>query len=143
MSGGFEIETEMTIHALDKNFLIEEVPVAYRDRVEGSNSKLSTFRDGFLIFFTIVVLLKDYRPLLFFSVPFASCAALGVLSGVPVLFGIGGHGGVSRVSLAAFSVFMIFLAFQFLSVGFILDTMARNRRAQQDLWKRSTGKTTF
>ncbi len=66
LSGGFEIETEMTIHALDKNFLIREVPVAYRDRVEGE-SKVSTFSDGLRVLMTIFELFRDYRPLTFFS----------------------------------------------------------------------------
>lgn len=68
MSGGFEIETEMTIHALDKNFLIKEVPVAYRDRIEGSDSKLSTFADGARVLRTIFLLFRDYRPMRFFGI---------------------------------------------------------------------------
>lgn len=67
LSGGFEVETEMTIHALDKNFLLQEVPVTYRDRAEGSTSKLSTFSDGFRVLKTIFELFRDYRPLLFFT----------------------------------------------------------------------------
>lgn len=67
MSVGFEIETEMTIHALDKDFLIREVPIGYRDRVEGSHSKLNTLSDGLRVLKTIVALFKDYRPLPFFG----------------------------------------------------------------------------
>jgi len=68
MSGGFEIETEMTIHALDKDFLVVGMPVGYRDRVEGSVSKLKTVPDGIRVLKTIVALFKDYRPLLFSSI---------------------------------------------------------------------------
>lgn len=68
MSGGFEIETEMTIHALDKNFVIREVPVQYRDRPDGSESKLNTFSDGFRVLRTIARLFEQYRPLAFFSI---------------------------------------------------------------------------
>lgn len=67
LTGGFEIETEMTIHALDKRFLIREVPITYRDRVEGSESKVSTFADGMKVLRTIAELFRDYRPLLFFG----------------------------------------------------------------------------
>ena len=67
MSAGFEIETEMTIHALDRRFLLREVPVAYRDRPEGSVSKLNTFSDGLSVLRTIILLYKEYRPLRFFT----------------------------------------------------------------------------
>lgn len=67
LSKGFEIETEMTIHALDKNFLLEEVPVNYRDRPAGSISKLNTFKDGFKVIRLIFYLFRDYKPFIFFS----------------------------------------------------------------------------
>jgi len=66
-SGGFEVETEMTIHALDKDFLVTQRPVGYRDRQEGSQSKLNTIPDGLRVLKTIFALFKDYRPLLFFG----------------------------------------------------------------------------
>ena len=67
LSNGFEIETEMSIHALDKRFLIAEIPIAYRDRPEGSESKLNTFQDGYRVLKTILKLYKDYKPLSFFG----------------------------------------------------------------------------
>lgn len=67
LSQNFEIETEMTIHAVDKNFLIEEIPVTYRDRPAGSESKLNTFSDGFKVLKTIASLFKEYKPFHFFS----------------------------------------------------------------------------
>ena len=67
LSKGFEIETEMTIHALDKNFLIKQIPVTYRDRPAGSVSKLNTYTDGFKVIMTIFKLFRDYKPFLFFS----------------------------------------------------------------------------
>ena len=68
LSKGFEIETEMTIHALDKNLALISVPVGYRDRPEGSVSKLNTFSDGFKVLKTIARLFKDYKPFMFFSI---------------------------------------------------------------------------
>ena len=68
LSRGFEIETEMTIHALDKNFIIREIPVAYRERPEGSHSKLNTLPDGIKVIKTIFTLFKEYKPLVFFSI---------------------------------------------------------------------------
>jgi glycosyltransferase involved in cell wall biosynthesis len=78
LSGGFEIETEMTIHALDRNFLIREVPVTYRDRIEGSESKLSTFSDGFKVLGTIGTLFRDYRPFQFFSIAALALALIAL-----------------------------------------------------------------
>jgi len=81
MSGGFEIETEMTVHALDKGFLVAEMPVGYRDRGEGSVSKLKTIPDGLRVLKTVVALFKDFRPLLFSSI-----VALILLIGAILLF---------------------------------------------------------
>ncbi|MDD3065844.1 MAG: glycosyltransferase family 2 protein, partial [Endomicrobiaceae bacterium] len=67
LSNGFEIETEMTIHALDKNFTIKQIPVKYKERPEGSVSKLHTFSDGFLVLKMIISLFKDYKPFIFFT----------------------------------------------------------------------------
>ena len=67
LSTGFEIETEMSIHALDKNFKLVEIPVGYRDRPEGSVSKLNTFSDGFKVLRTIARLFRDYKPFAFFG----------------------------------------------------------------------------
>lgn len=67
LSKGFEIETELTIHAVDKNFLLEEIPVTYRDRPEGSESKLNTFSDGFKVLGTIASLFREYKPFRFFT----------------------------------------------------------------------------
>ena len=66
LSKGFEIETEMTIHAVDKNFLLEEIPIMYRDRPDGSESKLNTFADGIKVLSTIATLFREYRPCAFF-----------------------------------------------------------------------------
>lgn len=85
LSKGFEIETEMTIHAVDKNFLIEEVPVTYRDRPAGSQSKLNTFSDGFKVLKTIASLFKEYKPFHFFSLVAAVMWIVALLFFIPVL----------------------------------------------------------
>lgn len=85
LSKGFEIETEMTIHALDKNFLIEEIPVTYRDRPAGSESKLNTVSDGIKVLTTIANLFRDYKPLMFFSCISLICVLLALILFVPVL----------------------------------------------------------
>ena len=85
LSKGFEIETEMTIHALDKNFLLEEVPVGYRDRPEGSISKLNTVSDGIKVLKTIATLFREYRPFYFFSTVSAILWLIALVFFVPVL----------------------------------------------------------
>jgi len=90
MCEGFEIETEMTLHCLDKRFSIIEIPITYKDRIEGSFSKLNTFKDGFRVLKTIFNIFKDYRPLLFFStlssIFFIAGAVLGIDNKLIIFF---------------------------------------------------------
>lgn len=85
MSQGFEIETEMTVHALDKNFVLEEIPVAYRNRPEGSISKLDTMKDGMRVLQTIAVLFKEYRPYAFFSSISLALCFVATMFFIPIL----------------------------------------------------------
>ena len=84
LSKGFEIETEMTIHALDKNFLLKEIPVGYRDRPTGSVSKLNTYRDGFRVLKTIARLFKEYKPMFFFGIISSIFFIISLIFGIPV-----------------------------------------------------------
>ena len=83
LSKGFEIETEMTIHAVDKNYKIVEIPVTYRDRPAGSVSKLNTYSDGFKVLKTIAILFKEYRPAVFFNILAALIFLISVVVGLP------------------------------------------------------------
>ncbi|MEG1872743.1 MAG: glycosyl transferase, partial [Ruthenibacterium sp.] len=85
LSKGFEIETEMTIHAVDKNFLLVELPVAYRDRPDGSQSKLNTYSDGAKVLKTIVSLFKEYKPMAFFGLAALLLFAVAAVMFIPVL----------------------------------------------------------
>lgn len=125
LSKGFEIETEMTIHALDKNFTLTAVPVGYRDRPEGSESKLSTFSDGFKVLGTIGKLFKDYRPLMFFSIVAAAlmAAALGFL--LPVLVEFHRTGLVPRLPTFVAACFLALFSLLVFSCGLILDTQRK------------------
>src|SRR5574344_1605282 len=87
LSKGFEIETEMTIHAVDKNYKLVEVPVSYRDRPEGSVSKLNTYKDGFKVLKTIAMLFKEYRPALFFNLIALIFFIIGVIIVIPAFNG--------------------------------------------------------
>jgi glycosyltransferase involved in cell wall biosynthesis len=127
-AGGFEIETEMTLQAAAKGFLIEEIPIDYGIRPDGSLSKLSTFRDGYLIIKTIVKIFKDYKPLPFFLSLSAIVAFASLLSGFPPLLEYIETRYVAHVPLAILAAALGVLSCLFLSVGLILDTLNRYQR---------------
>ena len=133
MSAGFEIETEMTIHALDRRFLLREVPVAYRDRPEGSVSKLNTFSDGLSVLRTIILLYKEYRPLRFFTWLAALLALAGVLMLVPVLVEYFRTGLVPRFPTLIVALFLMLAALLSLFTGLCLDVIVTKDRKNYEL----------
>jgi len=128
LSRGFEIETEMTIHALDKNFLVRSVPVAYRDRPSGSVSKLNTYTDGARVLLTIFNLYRDYKPLQFFAAVALLLAAMGLGLFLPVLLEYLRTGLVPRFPTLIVSVVLLLSSFLALVCGLILTTNAKNAR---------------
>lgn len=133
LSKGFEIETEMTIHALDKNLYVKSVPVDYRDRPQDSPSKLNTYTDGFKVLRTIARLYKEYRPLSFFGLFAAFFAALGVALFIPVLAEYVQTGLVPRFPTLIVSTVLWVLALLMLVCGLVLDTVARKHRQQFEI----------
>lgn len=132
-SEGFEIETEMTLHALDKRFSIYEVPIEYRDRPEGAESKLNTFADGFKVLKKIVAIFKDYRPFAFFGSLGLLFCGLGILSGSPVLYEYFTMKLILHIPLAILAAALEMLALNLLTCGFILDTIAKNDKKNYEL----------
>lgn len=128
LSQGFEIETEMTIHALDKNLLLKNVPVQYRDRPEGSSSKLNTYTDGFKVLLTIFNLFRDYQPLKFFGWLAGLFFLVGLILFVPVFAEYLRTGLVPRMPTLVVSVILMLAAFLAVVCGLILDTNAKNSR---------------
>ncbi|MCQ2975253.1 MAG: glycosyltransferase family 2 protein [Bacteroidales bacterium] len=128
LSKGFEIETEMTIHALDKNLLIKNVLVKYRNRPSGSQSKISTFKDGYKVLKTIFNLYRNYKPLNFFmwTALFSMLIAIGFL--IPVLIEYFQTGLVPKMPSFLTSVFFFLCSIQSFFEGLNLDTMIRNNR---------------
>ncbi|NNU93457.1 glycosyltransferase [Geobacillus sp. NFOSA3] len=133
MSPGFEIETEMSIHALDKKFLIKEVPIDYRDRPEGSESKLNTFSDGWKVLKMIFTLFKDYKPFLFFSLWALLFFILGLAVGIPVVVEFIQTKFITRVPSAILAVGLMIFALLSFTCGLILDTVAAAHRKQYEL----------
>lgn len=133
MSSGFAIETEMSIHSLDKKFLIQEVPIDYRDRPEGSESKLNTFSDGFKVLKMIFTLFKEYKPFVFFSLWTLIFIGLGLLVGIPVISEFVNTGFVSKVPSAILATGLMILGVLAFACGLILDVMSATNRKQYEL----------
>ena len=131
MSKGFEIETEMTIYAVDHNMFIENVVIPYRDRPEGSESKLNTFSDGFRVLRTIGRLFRDYRPLTFFGVIALALFLLAVVFFIPVLVEYIRTGLVPKFPTLIACGFAAIASIQSLFSGLILDSL--RRKDKQDV----------
>lgn len=134
LSKGFEIETEMTIHAVDKNFKIVEVPVTYRDRPSGSVSKLNTYSDGIKVLNTIAVLFKEYKPFYFFGLISLLLLLLSLIFGVPVIIEFFETGLVPRFPTLIVSGVFLTLAFLFWITGIILDVIVKKNRQSYELY---------
>lgn len=130
LSKGFEIETEMTIHALDKNLALTSVPVGYRDRPVGSESKLNTFSDGFKVLRTVARLFKDYKPLPFFGIIAGVLMLFALILLFPVLTEFTKTGLVPRLPTFVAACFMALFSLLSLTCGLILDT--ENKKSRQN-----------
>ena len=133
LSEGFQIETELSIHAVDRRWRIADVPVEYRDRPEGSVSKLNTVRDGLKVIAMIGTLFKDYRPLKFFSLVALLFCIGGLCAGMPVVTEYLATGLVPRFPTAILAAALMFMAALSLTTGFILDAVAKVERKQWEL----------
>lgn len=134
MSEGFQIETEMSIHALDKKFRLKEIPIEYRDRPDGSESKLNTFRDGYRVIKTLLGLFKDYKPLLFFGSISVFSLVLGLLVGIPVIVEFVLTRFITKVPSAILAVGFIVVSVTSLSCGLILDTISATTKRNYELY---------
>lgn len=133
LSSGFEIETEMSIHALDKKFLLKEIPIDYRDRPEGSESKLNTYRDGLRVIKTIITLFKDYKPFPFFLVLSLLFFAVGILTGIPVIYEYFTVHAIAKFPSAILAVGLVLVGVLLLLNGAVLDTLVKLNRQNYEL----------
>ncbi|TLU73035.1 glycosyltransferase family 2 protein [Lichenicoccus roseus] len=128
LASGFETETEFTVHALELGMPVDELNTAYRDRPAGSASKLRTYSDGIRILRTIVTLVKEERPLQFFSIIGAVMLALGLLLGTSVILQFLHTGLVPRLPTAVLASALVLLSFLSMVCGLILDSTSRGRK---------------
>ena len=138
LSSGFEIETELSAHASQLRLPVKEIPTRYSDRAEGSESKLSTFRDGARIFKTIVVLLKEYKPLYFFGF-IAFCGALfSIFLFLPVFYSYLQDPNVSLIPTAVLSTGIMIVSMLSATAGVILDSIRRFRAENKRMFYNMT-----
>lgn len=128
LSEGFEIETEMTIHAIDKNMQIENVVVQYRDRPEGSQSKLNTVGDGIKVLFTIVKFFRIYKPFRFFAGLALLLTVISLLFFIPVFVDFLQTRYVEKVPTVVVCCFVFMAALQSFFAGMILDSVKQKER---------------
>lgn len=128
ISGGFEIETEMTINALDKKFNIKEIPINFRDRPEGSVSKLNTFSDGMKVLKTIAVMFKEYRPMMFFGTISALFIIIAAVMFAPVLVEYFHTHTVPRFPTLIFASGSAVIGVISFAIGVILDVLVKKNK---------------
>ena len=128
LSQGFEIETEMSIHAVDKNMYLENVVIEYRDRPEGSESKLNTYSDGFKVIFTIIKLLRTYKPMFFFGILALIFIALGIGFMIPIIVEFVQTGLVPKIPTLIVSCISILIGIVSFFSGMILHTITWKNR---------------
>ena len=137
LSKGFEIETEMTIHAVDKNFKLVEIPVTYRDRPVGSVSKLNTYSDGFKVLKTIATLFKEYKPGTFFNIIAIMFLILSLILGIPVVIEYFKIGLVPKFPTLIVSCIFFVISILLCITGIILQVIVKKHRQLYELYLNS------
>jgi hypothetical protein len=133
LSKGFEIETEMSIHAIDKNMYVVNEVIEYRDRPEGSESKLNTYSDGFKVILTMLKLYRTYRPMAFFGLIALLLLLVALCMFVPILVTFAQTGEVPKFPTLIVSGFIALAAIQSLFSGVLLQTMYQKNRQDFEL----------
>ena len=128
LSKGFEIENEMTIHAVYNNFKLIEIPVSYRDRPEGSVSKLNTYSDGIKVLMTIARLFKEYKPTIFFSFVGTVLLIISLIFGIPVFSEFFKTGLVPRFPTLIFALILLIISILMYITGIILEVVAKKNK---------------
>lgn len=134
LSKGFAVETEMTIHAVDKNFKISELTIDFKDRPAGSESKLNTYSDGARVLITIMSLFSEYKPLVFFNILSAISFIIAILLGLPVLIEFFQTGLVPRFPSLIVAGFLVIISLLLTITSIILNAVAKKHRQLFELY---------
>ena len=133
LSSNFEIETEMSLYALDKKYNIKEIPIIYRDRPDGSESKLNTINDGIKVICTIARMFKDYRPFNFFGIISILLFIIGLIVGIPVIYEFIKYSYITKIPSAILAVGIMSFSAISLQSGVILNTITRQHKEDYEL----------
>ncbi len=133
MSTNFELETEMTLFALDKKYRIKEIPIVFRERPEGSESKINTVSDGIKVIKTIIKMFKDHKPLKFFTIIFILLTILGLIVGIPVIVEFYQTGYITKMPSAILATGIITLAIISEQCGIILHTIVKQHKENYEI----------
>ena len=133
LSPKFEIETEMSLHALDKKFIIKEIPIVYRDRPEGSSSKLNTVSDGIKVCKTILKMYKDFKPFVFYGVLALILAIIGLAIGIPVIVEFVKTHYITKIPSAVLATGIMLFSFIMFQSALVLDTVVKQNREKYEI----------
>ncbi|PJZ26074.1 glycosyl transferase [Leptospira hartskeerlii] len=133
LSSGFEIEIEMTLHALDKRFRVGEISVPYKDRPPGSFSKLNTIRDGYKVVKNILWIFKDYKPMHFFGFFSVASGILSLVAGIPPILDYIEYRYVYHVPLAVLATGLMLFSWIQIAIGLVLHTVSKIQRTNFEL----------
>lgn len=128
LAKGFEIETELTLQSLERNFHIIEIPIQYKNRPEGSHSKINKVKDGYRIIFSIIALLRDYRPMVFFGYLGGFFIIMGIILGSIIISEYYRTGAITRVPTAILSITLVIIGVNALISGLILSAVNRRQK---------------
>lgn len=138
LAGGFEVETELTLQSLDRGYFLKEVPIQYTDRPAGSHSKINEFKDGSRIILTIISLLRDYRPMIFFSYLGGAFITFGLIFGGVVVAEFYQTGFITRVPMAILSIALVIVGVNAIVSGLILSAVARRQKETELIMRQIT-----
>lgn len=133
LSSNFEIETEMTLYALDRKWRIKEIPIEFRERPEGSESKINTFDDGIKVIKTIIKMFKDYKPKTFFFTIALILFIAGLIIGIPVIYEFTKTKYITKVPSAILATGIMIFSFIMMQCGIILDTIVKQHHENYEL----------
>lgn len=133
LAEGFQIETDMTLHALQRRMRVVEVPVEYQDRPAGSVSKLNTLPDGARVLFTIAQIFRHYRPIVFYAILSVLFGIAGLLAAIPVFRDWFSAGYIAHMGSAVLAAALEIIAFVLLAVGLILDSISHHEKQRAEL----------
>jgi len=137
LSQNFEIETEITLHCLDKNYRLVEIPIEYRDRLDGSISKLNTFKDGISVIKTIFDIYKNYKPMSFFGIIATIFLMVGIIFGILPIYEFVTIHYITRIPMTVLTALCVIISVVLYAIGIILDVIIKLNKQNYELFMKN------